>query len=220
MTRSLATAVLALFLACAPVAAAEPAGGRPLVICLGDSLTEGYGLAPEQSYPALIEQELRGSGYPRIEVVNAGVSGSTSASGLSRLKWQLSRKPDVLVLALGANDGLRGIDLAETKKNLAATIDLAKENGVAVLLAGMMLPPNYGRDYTRTFESMYKDLARDEDVALIPFLLEGVAADASKNLPDGIHPNAAGYQIVARTVTRHLRPLLETLDASSGAAAR
>ncbi|HYC00952.1 MAG TPA: arylesterase [Candidatus Limnocylindrales bacterium] len=219
MMRRLAAALLTATLSAPPALALEAppqtGTGKPLVVCLGDSLTEGYGLPPEQAYPALVEKELRASGYPHIEVVNAGVSGSTSASAVARLKWQLRRKPDILLLALGANDGLRGIDLSQTKKNLAEAIDLAKDNGVVVLLAGMLLPPNYGRDYTQTFQKMYTDLAREKNVALLPFLLEGVAADSTKNLPDGVHPNASGYEIVARNVTRHLRPLLEGLDASS-----
>jgi acyl-CoA thioesterase-1 len=204
---SLAFVVLA---ACpAFVEAAGP--GRPRIVCLGDSLTEGYSLAPEQAWPELLERALRRDGFPGAEVVNAGVSGSTSASAVQRLQWQLRARPDVLVLALGANDGLRGIPPSETKKNLAAAIDLAKSNGVDVLLAGMKMPPNYGADFTRAYEAIFTELAAEKDVPLLPFLLEGVAARADLNLADGIHPNAAGYEIIAKTVEKHLRPLLARL---------
>jgi len=194
----------------APVLAADGAGS-PRIVCLGDSLTEGYSLSPEQAWPALLEQSLRKRSWPDVQVVNAGVSGSTSASAVSRLTWQLRTKPDVLVLALGANDGLRGIDPAETKKNLGAAIDLAKTNGITVLLAGMKLPPNYGNAFTASYEATFQSLASEKNVKLIPFLLEGVAADPALNLSDGLHPNAAGYVIVARLVEQYLVPVLESL---------
>jgi acyl-CoA thioesterase I len=190
-------------------AATDPARtGHPRIVCLGDSLTEGFGLATEQAWPALLEAMLRSEKWPRAEVVNVGVSGSTSASAVSRLQWQLRSPPDVLVLALGANDGLRGVAPAETKKNLAAVIDIAQSKGIAVLLAGMKMPPNYGAEYTREFEAIFTSLAAEKKVPLIPFLLEGVAADPALNLPDGIHPNAEGYAIIARVVATHLRPML------------
>jgi acyl-CoA thioesterase-1 len=185
-----------------------PAGADPVVLCLGDSLTEGYGVAPEQSYPSLLERRLRAAGHPEARVINAGISGSTSASAASRLRWQLAGAPDVLILALGANDGLRGVDLAETRKNLDSAIALAREAGVRVVLAGMKLPPNYGPDYTSGFESLFPELARERDVALIPFLLDGVAAQPELNLPDGIHPNARGYERVVENVLPVLLPLL------------
>lgn len=187
--------------------------GKPRIVCLGDSLTEGYSLAPEQAWPHLVEKMLRNTGWPEARVVNAGISGSTSASAVARLKWQLKNPPDVLVLALGANDGLRGIAPAETKKNLAAAIDLARANGVTVLLAGMRMPPNYGTDYTKGFEATFTSLAAEKNVAFVPFLLDGVAADPALNLPDGIHPNAAGYEVIARTVASHLKPLLSGVAA-------
>ncbi len=185
--------------------------GSPRIVCLGDSLTEGYSLSPEQAWPALLEQSLRKRGWPGVQVINAGVSGSTSASAVSRLTWQLRTRPDVLVLALGANDGLRGIDPAETKKNLGAAIDLAKSNGITVLLAGMKMPPNYGSAFTASYEATFQSLASDKNVKLIPFLLEGVAADPALNLSDGLHPNAAGYAIVAKLVEQYLVPVLESL---------
>lgn len=203
----LAAASVAVILLTPAAASAEP-----LVLCLGDSLTEGYAVDPDNSYPAQLQRLLRERGWPEIEVVNAGISGSTSASGVSRLAWQLRRKPHVMVLALGANDGLRGIDLETTKANLAAVIADAKAGGVAVLLAGMKMPPNYGPEYTEEFESMYTALASENEVALVPFLLEGVAAKPELNLPDGIHPNADGYRIVAHTVGQALIPLLERLS--------
>jgi acyl-CoA thioesterase-1 len=178
------------------------------VLCLGDSLTEGYGLALDEAYPALVERRLHAEGRTDVRVINAGISGSTSASGPARLRWQLRGQPHVLLLALGANDGLRGVDLAATRRNLDEVVRLAREAGLRILIAGMKLPPSYGEDYTRAFERMYAELARSHGLPRIPFLLEGVAGVAELNLPDGIHPNARGQAIVADTVYRHLRPLL------------
>ena len=180
---------------------------EPVVLCLGDSLTEGYGVAPEQSYPSLLERRLRESGHAEALGVNAGISGSTTASAVSRLRWQLKAQPDVVILALGGNDGLRGLQIEETRKNLGEAIALARSRDVRVVLAGMKLPPNYGIDYTRRFEALFPALAEKHDVALIPFLLEGVAARPDLNLPDGIHPNAAGYEIVVENVLDTLLPL-------------
>ena len=179
-----------------------------MIVCLGDSLTEGYQVDPERAYPAVVQTRLQERGWPEIEVVNAGISGSTSASAVARLRWQLRRKPDVLILALGANDGLRGVAPQTTKINLSAAIDLAQSEDITVLLAGMMLPPNYGTDHTEAFERVFRELATEKRVALIPFLLADVAADPDLNQPDGIHPTAAGYSIVADTVIEHLVPLL------------
>ena len=206
-----AFAALVTFAPLAP-AGAESVGstaGAPRIVCLGDSLTEGYGLTPEQAWPELLEQSLHRRGWPGANVINAGVSGSTSASAVSRLEWQLRTKPDILVLALGANDGLRGVSPAETKKNLAAAIDRAQAIGVTVLLAGMKMPPNYGRDFTASYEELFSSLASEKKVPLIPFLLEGVAADPALNLSDGIHPNAKGHVVLAALVERHVVPLVE-----------
>lgn len=202
---SLKRVAASLALAIAPAAAVA---AEPVILCLGDSLTEGYGVAPEQSYPQRLEQRLRQQGFPGARVINAGISGSTTASAVSRLRWQLRARPDVVVLALGGNDGLRGLDLGQTEKNLSDAIELARSQGVRVVLAGMKLPPNYGADYTRRFEALFPALARSHGVALIPFLLEGVAAKPDLNLPDGIHPNAAGYEIVVGNVLSTLLPLL------------
>jgi acyl-CoA thioesterase-1 len=198
----------ALLAALAGALIAAGTGQGPVVVCLGDSLTEGYGVEPEQSWPSLLEGRLHERGHPGARVVNAGVSGATSASAVSRLRWLLASHPDVVILALGANDGLRGVALEATEANLEQAVRLAKSSGVRVVLAGMKLPPNYGPDYTRRFEGMYPALASRHDIALIPFLLEGVAARPELNLPDGIHPNASGYRIVVDTVLETLLPLL------------
>jgi acyl-CoA thioesterase-1 len=200
---AIAAALIALG-AAAP--AAEPV--ERVVVCLGDSLTEGYGLSPEQAWPNLVERSLRERGQA-VRMVNAGISGSTSASAASRLRWQLRTRPEIVVIALGGNDGLRGVEVSATRANLAAAIELAQRSGARVLLAGMKLPPNYGPEYTAAFEALYPQLAAKYGVALLPFLLEGVAADPSLNLPDGIHPNARGTEIVARNVLAALLPLLE-----------
>lgn len=183
------------------------AASKPRVVFLGDSLTAGLGLASDQSYPALIGKRLKEGGYD-YEIVNAGVSGDTSAGGLRRLDWSLEGDVRVLVVALGANDGLRGLPASEMKKNLAAVLDRAKATDVTVILAGMEAPPNNGPDYTREFRAVYAELARDHGVRFIPFLLAGVAGDASLNQGDGIHPNARGAQLVADLVWAELEPAL------------
>jgi acyl-CoA thioesterase I len=178
------------------------------ILILGDSLTEGYGIAPDSSYPAVLQNLLKENRKTGVEVIPAGVSGSTSASGPGRLKWFLKNPPHILVLELGANDFLRGINPQETKKNLKNTIQLAKEKKVKILLAGMKVPPNYGKEYTKSFEKIFTEIAKEEKVALIPFLLAGVGGIASLNLPDGVHPNEKGHAIMARTVYKYLEPLL------------
>jgi len=203
--------VLWLLAAVAGLAAGAPADEAmaPItVLCLGDSLTEGYGLEADQAYPAVLEQRLHAEGYSRVRVINAGISGSTSASAVRRLEWQLRANPDVLILELGANDGLRGVPVDETRKNLAAAIALAQEKGTQVLLAGMQMPPNYGPEYTREFARVFAELGEEPGVTLIPFFLEGVAGVPRLNLPDGIHPNAEGYRIVVDKLLPHLLPLL------------
>lgn len=167
-----------------------------VIVALGDSLTEGYGLTKEEAYPALLQERLQRT-FPQVKVINAGVSGSTSASGESRLKWQLKNKPQMLFLALGANDGLRGQNVDALKKNLDKTIQLAKANNVYVILAGMKIPLNYGDDYRKKYEAIFPALAKTHKVDLVPFLLEGVATNKALNLPDGIHPNAEGYKKIA-----------------------
>lgn len=189
-------------------AAEEPAVERgPLVLFLGDSLTAGYGLGEEEGFPALVGEELgrRGLG---VRVVNAGVSGDTSAGGLARVDWLLEQRPAIVVVGLGANDGLRGLSVAATEENLRAIVRRCRASGAAVLLLGMRIPPNYGADYTEAFASLYPRLARELEVPLVPFLLSGVAARPELNLADGIHPNADGQRIVAGTVLSHLEPLV------------
>ena len=189
-------------------AQAEGAREPFTVLCLGDSLTEGFGLAPDQAYPAVLAERLHAQGHSHVRVVNAGISGSTSASAVRRLKWQMRASPDVLILELGANDGLRGVPVDATRKNLSAAIALAREKGTKVLLAGMKMPPNYGPQYTRDFERVFQELAEQPGVTLIPFFLDGVAGDRRLNLPDGIHPTAEGYRIVVDNLLPHLLPLL------------
>ncbi|MGE0862491.1 MAG: arylesterase [Vicinamibacterales bacterium] len=192
--------------AAAPAAAA-PERARPRIVFLGDSLTAGLGLDQAQSFPALIGRRLASEGYD-YEIVNAGVSGDTSAGGLRRLEWSLDGDVKVLVVALGANDGLRGLPPAELKKNLAAVLEQASAKGVTTVLAGMEAPPNFGADYTRQFRNVYTELAQQYDVRFIPFLLQGVAGVASLNQGDGIHPNARGAQVVADLVWAELQPAL------------
>lgn len=179
------------------------------ILFFGNSLTAGYGLEVSQAFPALIQQKIDSLNLP-YKVVNAGVSGETSAGGNSRIDWILKQSVDVFVLELGANDGLRGIPVTETKKNLQSIIDKvkAKYPNVKVVLAGMQVPPNMGRQYATAFSSMYTDLAKKNNAALIPFLLEDVGGIPELNLQDGIHPTAEGHAILARNVWQVLQPQL------------
>lgn len=180
-----------------------------VVLFFGDSLTAGYGLSPEQAFPALVEKKCNSNGTP-CKVINAGLSGETSAGGLSRIDWVLRQPVDVFVLELGANDGLRGLPLDQTVKNLQAIIDKvkAKYPSVKIVIAGMMVPPNLGPDYTANFKKIYPELAKKNDATLIPFLLQDVAGFEKLNLGDGIHPNPEGHRIVANNVYQVLSPLL------------
>ena len=192
---------------------APDAPQAPKIVFLGDSLTAGLGLPSTQSFPSLIGQKLKEKGL-EYEIVNAGVSGDTSAGGLRRLDWSLDGNVRVLIVALGANDGLRGLATSEMKKNLAAVLDRARERNVPVILAGMEAPPNYGPDYTREFRNVYSDLAAEYKVRFIPFLLQGVAGNASLNQGDGIHPNTRGAEIVADLVWKELEPELRRQSSS------
>lgn len=196
----------------APVPAAVPSTGdaRAKVVMLGDSLTAGLGLVETQSFPGLLQQEVDEAGFD-FEVVNAGVSGDTSAGGLRRLDWALQEDVRVLVVALGANDGLRGLSVGEMKQNLAQIIEKGREKGAVVILAGMEAPPNYGQEYAASFRQAYRDLAREHKVEFIPFLLDRVAGQPSLNQADGIHPNAQGAVIVAGTVWAVLEPILNQI---------
>ena len=199
----------------APAAAPTPSGdeGRPRVVILGDSLTAGLGLLEAQSYPALLQQKIDAGGYD-FEVENAGVSGDTSAGALRRLDWSLQGNVKVLVVALGGNDGLRGLSTAEMKNNLTQIIEGARQRNVKVILAGMEAPPNYGGEYATAFRQVFREVAQKERVTFIPFLLDKVAGQPGLNQGDGIHPNARGAEIVADTVWNVLRPALDQISTS------
>lgn len=193
------------------------AAARPRIVALGDSLTAGLGIEPGQAYPALLQARLDAAGMA-YEVINAGVSGDTSAGGLSRLAWALDGDVRILIVALGGNDALRGLPVEELKRNLSTIIDRAQVRGTTVILAGMEAPPNFGRDYTVSFHQAYSDLARQHGVALVPFLLEGVAGMPALNQRDGIHPTAEGARIVADTIWTVLQPI--AVQAMAGARSR
>jgi acyl-CoA thioesterase I len=184
-------------------------GTGPRIVILGDSLTAGLGLPVTQSYPALLQQRLKDEGSD-YQIVNAGVSGDTSAGGLSRLDWALDGDVRVMVVALGGNDGLRGLPPEQLQANLAAIIKRAQARGISVILAGMEAPPNYGREYIVAFHQVYQALAKEYHVALVPFLLDGVAGKDALNQSDGIHPSAAGAQVVADNVWKVLKPVVTT----------
>ncbi len=188
-------------------ATAESRDERPVILALGDSLTAGQGVPREHSYPARLQKLLDSGGY-RYRVVNAGISGDTSAGGVSRLERLLEQKPAIIILALGANDGLRGLPVAPMKANLAQIIERSQGAGARVVLAGMEIPPNYGPEYTGQFRQVFTDLAEQYGLPLIPFLLEGVGGHPELNLPDGVHPTGDGYVIVTQNVFQVLEPLL------------
>jgi acyl-CoA thioesterase-1 len=195
-----------------PAAVSPSRETLPKIVAFGDSLTAGYGLAPQESYPSLLQRKLDADGY-RYEVVNAGVSGDTSAGGLRRVEWSLSGDVRFLVLELGANDHLRGQPVAETRRNLGEIIRQARARGVKVVLAGMLTPTSAGDRYQREVYEMYRGLAEEHKIALIPFFLERVAGVESLNLEDGVHPNAEGTRIVADNVYSTLKPLLDAESA-------
>lgn len=178
-----------------------------VIVAFGNSLTAGLGLPADEAYPAILEKRLRLNHYP-YRVINAGVSGDTTAGGLRRINWVLRNQPDLVILELGANDGLRGLDVDEAEKNLSKIIERLQEEGVEVVLAGMKIPLNYGKAYTEAFEQIYRNLAARYQITLIPFFLEGVAARPLLNQADGIHPTAKGYQIIVEQIWDILEPLL------------
>ncbi len=192
----------------APKPAARPADTRPEIACFGDSLTAGLGLEPEQSFPSLLQRELDREGY-RYRVANFGVSGDTTQDGLERVSLVLADKPVLVVLELGANDGLRGQPVAVTEDNLGKIIQALQQAGVQVLLAGITLPPNYGPAYIGKFRAVYPELAAKYRIPLIPFLLAGVGGDGRLMQRDGLHPNAEGTVVVAHTVLQSLKPLIK-----------
>ena len=186
-----------------------PAQQQKTILFFGNSLTAGYGLDPELAFPNLVQEKInaKNAGF---KVVNAGLSGETSAGGLARIDWVMKQPVDIFVLELGANDGLRGLPLEATRTNLQGSIDKVKKNPpqVKVLIAGLMVPPNMGEDYSNEFVKIYPGLAKKNQAALIPFLLDGVAGNPSLNLSDGIHPNPEGHKIIAKNVWKVLSPLL------------
>ncbi|HSC56265.1 MAG TPA: arylesterase [Nitrospira sp.] len=189
-------------------AAVSATDDRPRIVAFGDSLTAGLGVAAEDAYPSQLQRRLDRDGF-RYRVINAGVSGDTTAGGVRRMTWVLKSRPQLVILELGGNDGLRGLSLRETKANLERIIQQCRSASVTVVLAGMKLPPNYGVEYTNGFESMYPALAKKYHLVLIPFFLDGVAGSTSLNQADGIHPTAEGYRIIVDKVLETVRPLLE-----------
>lgn len=182
---------------------------KPKIVAFGDSLTAGFGLSEDESYPYLLQKQLEADGY-RYEVLNAGVSGDTTLGGLERIDWALGQDDvEILVLALGGNDLLRRMPVDAMRENLAAMIKKAKERDIKVLLCGMLAPPNVGAEYQAQFVSTFPTLAKEFDVAFMPFILKDVALDPELNQPDGIHPNAEGAKIMMANIYEQLKPLLQ-----------
>jgi acyl-CoA thioesterase I len=194
--------------ASAPAPAPANPDKRPVIACFGDSITAGFGLDPGQSFPDLLQRDLDQRGY-RYRVANFGVSGDTTQDGLARLSLLMAEKPVIVLLELGANDGLRGLPVSVTRSNLEQIIRTVQSTGGLVILAGMTLPPNYGPDYISKFEAVFQDLTAKHEVLLIPFLLAGVAGSAGLMQKDGLHPNAEGAQRVEETVRKTLEPVLK-----------
>lgn len=204
--RTLARAVLFAVLLLLP-AALHGQQSPPVILAFGDSLTFGLGVAERESYPSRLQEILERNGYPH-RVINAGVSGETTAGGLRRIGWLLRQDPEIVILELGANDGLRGLPLPGMYSNLERIIKLCRERKVKVLLTGMRIPPNYGEAYTRQFEATFRRLAEQYKLNYMPFFLEGVAAKRELNQPDGLHPLGPGYRVVAEKVWKFLQPML------------
>ena len=218
MTKRLVLLLSVMGLLFAPVQAEEKT-----LLVLGDSIAAGYGLDPDEAFPALLQEKIQQQGL-NFKVVNAGVSGDTTAGGLGRIGWQLKRPVDVLLLELGGNDGLRGIDPAETEKNLKGIIEKVRQKNPAaqVVIAGMQMPENMGKDYTDKFREVFPRVAKETRATLIPFLLEGVGGKAALNQADRIHPTAEGHRMIAETIWKVLYPVLsgKTSDASERSASR
>jgi acyl-CoA thioesterase I len=202
--------------AISPATPADPDAppARPRIVAFGDSLTAGLGLLEQEAYPALLQRKIDEAGY-KFEVVNAGLSGDTSAGGLRRLDWALEGDVRVLIVAFGGNDGLRGLPVAQMKENLTSIIAKARARNAVVILAGMEAPPNFGQEYAAAFRKAFRDVALAERVLFIPFLLNNVAGRSELNQGDGIHPNPQGAQIVADTVWAVLEPLLDQMTGAS-----
>jgi acyl-CoA thioesterase-1 len=191
-----------------PAEGSVPSGPEGTIVAVGDSLTEGYGVPESEAYPAVLEARLRAAGY-NFDVINAGISGETSSGARSRAEWVLKLEPDIVILETGANDGLRGVDPAVTRQNIAETVEIFQNNGVTVLLAGMQMVRNMGEEFTKEFAEVYPSVAEEKDLIHIPFFLEGVAMEPSLNLDDGIHPNADGYRRVVDTVFPYVVQAIE-----------
>ena len=196
------------------VLAEPPDSSTQNILFFGDSITAGYGIDKDAAFPALIQNKIDSLGW-NYSVINGGLSGETSAGGVRRINWMMQKKVDVMVLELGGNDGLRGIDPAETRKNLVQIIEKARKKNpcMRILLAGMEVPPNLGKTYRENFKNIYASVSREKDVALIPFILEGVGGVDSLNQSDGIHPTEEGHEIIAQTVWQYLKPLLQPKQA-------
>ena len=181
---------------------------KAVVLAFGDSLTAGYGVKDEESYPSKLQEKISSAGFPH-KVVNAGVSGDTTAGGVRRIRWLMKHEPEIVILALGANDGLRGLSIDEMRKNLEIMITICREHNAQILLAGMKALPNYGEDYMREFETVFPELAEKHDLIFLPFLLEGVAGKREYTQSDGLHPLASGYSIITDLVWQRLKPMLK-----------
>jgi|TARA_B110000014_G_C20123086_1_gene596195 acyl-CoA thioesterase I len=188
----------------APVYSKEKA----VVLAFGDSLTAGFGVKKEESYPFRLQVKITAAGFPH-KVVNAGVSGDTTAGGVRRIRWLMKHEPEIVILALGANDGLRGLSVDEMRKNLETIIATCREHNASILLTGMKALPNYGEDYMRDFETVFPELAKKHDLIFLPFLLEGVAGEPEHTQPDGLHPLGSGYSIVTDLIWQRLEPMLK-----------
>ncbi len=208
--------IAAWLLPAAALGAAETAPVR--ILAFGDSLVHGYGLVADETFPIQLERALEREGH-RVQVLNGGNSGDTTAAGLARLDWALADRPDLAIVELGANDGLRGIDPGETYRNLDAIVKRLKAEGIAVLLAGMLAPRNLGADYVEAFDAVFPRLAEAHGVALYPFFLDGVAMQPEFNQADGIHPNAAGVALMVERILPSVVRLIDALDESRGAEA-
>jgi acyl-CoA thioesterase-1 len=189
--------------------------GEGVIVAMGNSLTAGYGISESEAYPALLEKQLAADGYA-YRVVNAGISGETSSGALSRVQWILTLKPDIVILETGANDGFRGIDPALVERNIDETVRILQENGATVVLAGMQIVRNLGREYTDAFNAIYPRVAQKHGVILIPFFLEGVAGEPELNQADTIHPTARGYEIISKTVYPHVVKAIKKREAEKG----
>lgn len=201
------TVVCLLIFLCASLDSQSVQAKTLQIVALGDSLTAGYQLPPSDAFPVRLEAELKARGHD-VAVLNAGVSGDTSTGALSRFDWAVPQTADIVIVELGANDALRGIDPAKTRASLTQVLELIKKRGADVLLAGMVAPPNMGEDYSGQFNPMFAELAKQHDVALYPFFLEGVAAQPHLNLADGMHPNRKGVDVIVQNIAPHVESLI------------